>query len=202
MKKIEQWIPVVTVVAGAMMVALVVGSCSSTPSGPPSVQDDICSIFAQRPKWREAAYESALRWGAPVEVQMAIIWKESNFQAQAKTRRKHVLWVIPAGRESSAFGYAQAIDSTWDWYREETGNTGADRDDFDDAADFVGWYMAKSMISNGIQMNDAFAHYLNYHEGHAGYRRGDWRNEDSLKQAATKVADQAAHYRGQLHHCS
>jgi len=202
MKKIEQWIPVVKPVAGAMLLALAVGSCSLTPSGPPSAQDDICSIFAERPKWRDAAYESALRWGAPVEVQMAIIWRESSFRAKAKPKKKRLLSVIPWGRESSAFGYAQAIDSTWEWYREETGNRGADRDDFDDAADFVGWYMAKTMVSNGILMHDAFGQYLNYHEGHAGYRRGGWRSKDWLKQAATQVADRAVHYRGQLRGCS
>lgn len=202
MKKIEQWFSVIRPVAGALVVALGVGSCSSTPPAPPQAQDDICSIFAERPKWRDAAYESALRWGAPIEVQMAIIWKESNFRAEAKPPKKHVLWVVPWGRESSAFGYAQAIDSTWDWYREETGNRGADRNDFDDAADFVGWYMAKTMVSNKVLMHDAFNHYLNYHEGHAGYRSGNWRSKDWLKNAATQVADRAVRYRGQLRRCS
>jgi hypothetical protein len=202
MIKIEQWTPVVKPVVGALLLALAVGSCSSTPSDPPRTQNDICSIFAERPKWREAVYESALRWGAPVEVQMAIIWRESSFRAEAKPPKKRVLAVIPWGRKSSAFGFAQAIDSTWDWYREETGNRDADRDDFDDAADFVGWYMAKTMVSNGILMHDAFNHYLNYHEGHAGYRRGGWRNKDWLKRAATQVADRAVHYRGQLRSCS
>jgi hypothetical protein len=202
MIKIEQWFSVVRPFAGAIVVALGVGSCSSTPADPPRVQDDICSIFAERPNWREAAYEAALRWGAPVEVQMAIIWRESSFRAEAKPPKKYALWVIPWGRESSAFGYAQAINSTWDWYRKETGNRGADRDDFDDAADFVGWYMAKTMVSNGVLMHDAFGQYLNYHEGHAGYRRGDWQSKNWLKQAATQVADRAVRYRGQLHRCS
>ncbi len=202
MIKIEQWISDRRPLSGAILLALIVAACSSTPSGPPRVQDDICAIFAERPAWREAVLDSAIRWGAPVEIQMAILWKESNFRAEARPRKKYVLWVIPWGRASSAYGYAQAIDGTWDWYRRETGNSGADRDDFEDAADFVGWYMAKTMVSNGVLMNDAFSHYLAYHEGHTGFRRGDWRSKGWLQRTATQVADRAVRYRGQFHRCS
>jgi len=51
-------------------------------------------------------------------------------------------------------------------------------------------------------MHDAFSQYLAYHEGHVGYRRGDWRGKARLQAAATRVADQAVRYRGQLHRCS
>ena len=113
MIKIEQWTLNFRPLAGAVLMVLAVGSCSSSPSGPPSVQDDICTIFAERPDWREAVIDSAIRWGAPVEVQMAIIWKESNFRAEARPRKKYALGFIPWGRVSSAYGYAQAIDGTW-----------------------------------------------------------------------------------------
>jgi hypothetical protein len=202
MKKIEQPILSLRPMVGALFMALAIGSCSSTPSGPPRAQDDICAIFAERPSWRDAVLASAKRWGAPVEVQMAIIWKESSFRAQAKPPKRYSLGFIPRGRASSAYGYAQAIDGTWDWYRRETGNKGADRDDFDDAADFVGWYIAKTMASNGVTKYDAFNHYLAYHEGHTGYRRGDWQQKDWLRNAATRVADQAVRYRGQFNRCS
>ncbi|MBK0401294.1 lytic transglycosylase, partial [Limibaculum sp. M0105] len=86
-------------------------------------------------------------------------------------------------------------------YRKDTGRSGADRDDFDDAADFVGWYMAKSRSSNGLDMNDAFNHYLAYHEGHTGYRRGSWRSKSWLVGAANQVALQANRYRSQLQGC-
>ena len=202
MIKIEQWIYDRRTLSGAILLALIVAACSSTPSGPPRAQNNICAIFDERPRWREAMLESAVRWGAPIEVQMAIIWKESSFGAKARPPKKYALGIIPRGRASSAYGYAQAIDGTWDWYRRETGNSGADRDDFEDAADFVGWYMAKTMVTNGVRMNDAFSQYLAYHEGHTGFRRGDWRSKGWLQQAATRVADQAVRYRGQLHRCS
>jgi len=201
MIKIEQWFAYLRPLAGAMILALAVGSCSSTPSGPPSAANDICAIFDERPAWREAVLASAIRWGAPIEVQMAIIWQESGFRAEARPPKRYFLGLIPRGRASSAFGYAQAIDGTWDWYRRETGNRGADRDDFEDAADFVGWYMAKTLVSNGVLMHDAFRHYLAYHEGHAGYRRGDWQSKGWLQSSAGRVADQASLYRGQLQRC-
>ena len=144
MIKNEQWILDFRPFSGALLLALVVGACTSSPSrspsGPPSNQTNICAIFSERPDWQTAMTASSIRWGAPIEVQMAIIWKESNFRAKARTQKTYALGVIPTGRISSAYGYAQAIDGTWDWYRRDTGNSGADRDNFEDAADFIGWY--------------------------------------------------------------
>ena len=201
MIKTEQWFTYVRPAVGALALALAVGSCSSSPSGPPRAQDDICAIFAERPGWRQAVYDSAVRWGAPVEVQMAIIWKESSFRGKVRPPKRYALGVIPWGRASSAYGFAQAIDGTWEWYKRDSGNSGADRDDFDDAADFVGWYMAQTLMTNGILMHDAFNQYLAYHEGHTGFQRGDWRAKRWLQNAATRVADQAVRYRGQLRQC-
>ena len=185
----------------AALLVLIVGSCASSPQGPPSVQDNICAIFAERPDWQDATQASALRWGVPVELQMAIIWRESSFRGEARPPKKYALGIIPWGRQSSAYGYAQAIDSTWDWYRDETGNRDAERTEFEDAADFVGWYAAKTSKVNGVGTYDAFNHYLAYHEGHAGFRRASYKQKPWLMRVATEVASQAAHYRGQLRNC-
>jgi hypothetical protein len=188
----------------ALAVAIFVAACGGGDDvgrGPPTNQDDICAIFAQRPAWRDAIYASAHKWGAPVPVQMAIIWRESSFRSDVRPPKKTYLGV-PIGHISSAYGFAQAIDGTWDWYRKETGNRRADRTRFDDAADFVGWYMAKSWQSNGIGMNDAFNQYLAYHEGHAGHRSGSYRAKPWLLEVATRVAEQTVRYRGQLRRCS
>ncbi|MEM0942873.1 MAG: hypothetical protein AAGI70_02900, partial [Pseudomonadota bacterium] len=85
--------------------------------GPPRAQNDVCAIFAERPAWRDAIRASALKWGAPEAVQMAIIWRESSFRAEARPPRTYFAGVVPTGRVSSAYGFAQAIDGTWDWYR-------------------------------------------------------------------------------------
>mgnify|MGYP006279295205 CR=1 FL=1 len=168
---------------------------------PPGLALAFCSIFDERPDWRDATERAADRWGVPVELVMAIIWKESSYRADVRPPKEYVLGIIPAGRPSSAYGYAQAIDGTWDWYREETGESGADRDDFDDAADFVGWYIAKTMRSNRLPLYEVDDHYIAYHEGHTGYRRGTWRRKGWLLDAARRVADQTARYRSQLRSC-
>jgi hypothetical protein len=167
---------------------------------PPTRQDDICAIFDQRPAWRKAVYASSLKWGAPVPVQMAIIWRESSFRSHVRPPQKVYMGVATA-HISSAYGFAQAIDGTWEWYRRDTGNMRADRTNWYDATDFVGWYMAKSFASNGIGMHDAFNQYLAYHEGHTGHRKGSYRAKPWLTEVAAKVAGQAARYRGQLRQC-
>lgn len=201
MKKREQ--PILSVLrrTAVLAVILAAGSCASTPSGPPRAQDDICRIFDERPRWREAIEASEARWGAPAAVQMAIIWRESSFRGDARPPKTYFLGMIPTGRVSSAYGYSQAIDGTWDWYRRETGNRRAYRGDFEDAADFVGWYMAKTLSLNGLPMSDAYNQYLAYHEGHTGFRRASWRKKPWLKEAAGKVRRQAALYDGQLRRC-
>lgn len=183
---------------------LAVGSCSGGGDHvgvAPSNQDDICAIFAQRPEWRDAAFASAHKWGAPVAVQMAIVWRESSFRSNVRPPKTYTLGV-PTGHISSAYGFAQAIDGTWDWYRDDTGNDDADRTDFEDAIDFVGWYMRKSLGSNGIDMHDAYNQYLAYHEGHAGHRRGSYNAKTWLLAVADRVADQALLYDVQLPSCS
>lgn len=188
-------------VAVALFVTACGGGSDDVVRAPPTHQNDICAIFAQRPAWRDAVYASAHRWGAPVPLQMAIIWRESSFRSHVRPPVKFVSGV-PTGHISSAFGFAQAIDGTWDWYREETGNRDADRSDFDDAADFVGWYVAKSLTLNRIGMNDAFNQYLAYHEGHTGQRNGSYRAKPWLLDVAGDVAHQTARYRRQLRTCS
>ena len=182
--------------------ALALGSCSSTPtSDAPRAQDDACALFAERPGWFEAVQASALRWGAPIELQLAIIWRESSFRAAVRPPQEYALGIVPTGRPSSAFGYAQAIDGTWEWYRSETENWEADRTDFADAADFVGWYVSRTVRVNEVGPFDAYNQYLNYHEGHRGFRKGTWKEKAWLQRAARDVAAQATRYRGQISDC-
>jgi len=183
------------------LLALVLGSCSSTPDGPPQRPQDVCAIFAERPDWRNATEASALRWGAPVELQMAIIWRESGFRADVRPPERYALGIIPTGPASSAFGYPQAIDGTWDWYRDSTGNRWAKRDRFEDASDFIGWYMDRTEKANGVAKWDARNQYLAYHEGHTGFARGSYRNKSWLLRVADSARDRAAMYDRQLRAC-
>lgn len=170
-------------------------------TAPPENKINVCKIFKQYPKWYWAASQSRSRWKVPINVMMAVMHQESRFTADAKPPRTKLLWVIPWTRPSSAYGYTQALDDTWEGYKKSTGNGGADRDDFKDAIDFVGWYINNANRKAGIDKRDAYALYLAYHEGIGGYQRGTYRNKRWLMQVARKVDRRAASYRQQLAYC-
>ena len=50
---------------------------------------------------------------------MAFILQESSYIQGAKPERTKLLGFIPWKRKSSAFGYAQALDGTWERYKKE-----------------------------------------------------------------------------------
>ena len=163
--------------------------------------DNACSVLKQRPKFSRAFRASEQKWGVPIHVMMATIHQESKFIKNAKTPRKYLLGIIPRGRVSSAYGYAQALDGTWNEYRQKTGRRWAQRDNMGDAADFIGWYMTTSKRRNGVSLSDARNQYLNYHEGQSGYSRGSYKRKRWLMLVADKVAKRAALYRTQLRQC-
>ena len=185
-----------------LMVLMVVVLLPACATSPPEQVDNVCDIFREKSGWYEDAKESRARWGVPVSVSMAFMHQESRFVATAKPPRKKLWGVIPGPRPSDAYGYSQAKDSTWEWYQRSTGNYGADRDDFGDAIDFVGWYNNVSHKELGIDKQDAFRLYLAYHEGHVGYRKQSYRSKDWLVDVARKVDRQARQYNSQLQECS
>jgi hypothetical protein len=185
------------IVAAALLLTLL-GACATAP---PSDVNNLCRIFEEKDDWYPAAREAEKEWGVPIPVMMAFIHQESRFLARAKPPRRRILGFIPGPRPSNAYGYSQALESTWKAYQRSAGRYGADRDDFDDAVDFVGWYNHQSWRRNGIQRDDAYRLYLAYHEGHGGYSRGSYRDKAWLQGVARKVADRAARYEVQLTGC-
>ncbi len=184
-----------------LLALVMLGLLSGCANTPPSNTESICAIFQEKSRWYRDAKKSESRWGTPVHVMMAIIRQESTFQFNARPPRKKLLGVIPWKRPSDAYGYAQVLDSTWDWYKSSTGNRGADRDDFDDAIDFVGWYTDLSQKTHDISKWDPYNQYLAYHEGHTGWKRGHWKNKDWLIQAAKRVQRTAEQWGTQLRTC-
>ena len=185
----------------ALIGVLVLAGCSSRYSSAPQQMENACSVLKQRPKFSRAFRSSEQKWGVPIHVMMATIHQESKFIKNAKTPRKYFLGIIPRGRVSSAYGYAQALDGTWNEYRQKTGRRWAQRSNIQDASDFIGWYMTTSKRRNGVSLSDARNQYLNYHEGHSGYARGSYKNKRWLMLVADKVAKRAAQYRTQLRQC-
>jgi len=167
----------------------------------PENLEDICMIFKDRHDWYWAAKESEERWGTPTHIQMAIIHQESSFRFDARPPRTKLLGFIPWSRPSNAYGYAQALDSTWTRYKNATGRQSADRDDFDNAIDFIGWYTDLSNKSEGISKWDPYNQYLAYHEGQAGWRRGSYNQKSWLKKSAKRVDRRAREWWAQLQSC-
>ncbi|MCA0041912.1 transglycosylase SLT domain-containing protein [Celeribacter litoreus] len=185
----------------ALLCFLLLASCGGGYNSAPKNLDNACSIVSQRPSYLKAMKKTERKWGIPVNVQMATLYQESKFIGDARTPYRYVLGVIPMGRQSSAYGYAQALDATWDEYRVEQGRRGAKRDRFTDATDFMGWYMNESTERLGIAKTDAQAQYLAYHEGRTGYARGSYRYKPWLMRVSSAVDARSDLYRSQLIAC-
>jgi len=158
-------------------------------------------MFDEKRRWHKAAKRSKEKWGVPIHVTMAFIHQESKFKSKIKPPRSKILWIFPGPRPSSAFGYAQALKGTWKQYQQEAGGRFADRDNFSDAVDFIGWYNNKSYKVNGIERGDAYHLYLAYHEGHGGFNRRSFKNKQWLKDVAKKVSRKAQLYKRQYKAC-
>lgn len=189
-----RWIPLIVLLAGC---AGILPNSSSTPGN----IENACSIVRSKPLWRVEMRDVERKWGTPTSVQMAIIYHESSFRARARTPMKRLWGIFPTGRVSSAYGYAQALDGTWNWYRDETGRRFARRDNFGDAVDFIGWYNNKSNNQLGISKTDTRRLYLAYHEGHTGYKRGSYNKKPWLLRVAGNADETERKYREQLRTC-
>ncbi|MDB4511840.1 transglycosylase SLT domain-containing protein [Arenicella sp.] len=168
---------------------------------PPADVSNICAIFKEHPKWYKSAKASSIRWGGPIQLPMAIMYQESAFKHNAKPPMQYFLWFIPTGRASNAYGYAQALQSTWAEYQREVGSRFRDRDNFANAYDFIQWYMHKTYQRNGVSKWDYYAQYLNYHEGQGGYSRGTHNGKQWLLNTAQRVDQRAKQYAAQIQQC-
>ena len=160
-----------------------------------------CIIFEQKKNWYKSTKNSFNKWGTPIALQLAIINQESSFTQFAKPKRKKVFGIIPGFRPSTAFGFAQVTNPTWDWYKTKTGNKNASRANFADVTDFIGWYVTQSEKIAGISKNDFYNQYLAYHEGQGGWKKGTHENKKWLIDVAKNVATNANMYNNQLKEC-
>ena len=193
-----------------MITLIMVSACSSSPpkktkthhsSTKSTPSSNICTLFQKNPDWYWEALDTYNHWGVPVSVQMAIMQRESDFQAGARPPSKQLFGFIPWGNVTSAYGYAQAVNGTWQDYQRETGQHNTNRDQFGDSSDFVGWYCNKAHKKLGIPLNNAYELYLAYHEGLAGYANQSYVNQAWLLQVAQSVQNRANQYRTQIAEC-
>ncbi len=162
--------------------------------------ENACDILNTDDSWREAFEKTFQKYGVPPHVVMAIIYQESRFVSDARPPRKVVMG-IPMDRPSNAYGYAQALDPTWDWYQNKTGNSSAVRDNLADAVDFIGWYVQTNYDRTGVSKWDTKEQYLAYHEGSGGYLKETYKEKEWLIAVSEKVGRHAEVYRQQLANC-
>ncbi len=182
-----------------IVLSLMLTACISPP--PPADVNNICHVFRQYPNWYRAAKDVERRWKVPVPVQMAIIHQESKFDAKARPARTKLFTVIPWKRPSSAYGYTQALESTWQSYKQNNGNLFSSREDFSDGVDFIGWYANQANVRAGISRSDTYSLYLAYHEGVGGYQHKSYLRKPWLLHVARKVNAKAQSYSMQLKTC-
>ena len=176
----------------------VLQSCATKP---PENPDNICLIFQEKRSWYKAAIISEKRWKIPPYVLISFVHQESSFKSNARPEREKILGVIPWFRPSTAVGYSQALTKTWDDYKDETGNTRANRKNFSDSADFIGWYASKGYYQ-GFEKTDARSLYLAYHEGYGGFEKKSYRKKQWLIKVADRVQARSTKYQKQYWGCA
>ena len=170
-----------------------------TDSAPTQVSN-ACSIFQENPEWRQATAKVEKKWGVPASTQLAFIYQESTFQSDVEPPRSKLWGLIPWFRSSSAHGYTQALDHTWEQYLKSTHQTFASRESFEDAADFIGWYVHSAHKRLHVPYSQTKALYLAYHDGIGHYEDHKLPKSKWLAVAGA-VEKQAMKYRQQLVTC-
>ncbi len=185
------------VLINSFIVSIFLSSCVTKP---PESPDNICHIFEEKRNWYRSAIKAEDKWNLPPHVLMSFVYQESSFRSNAKPERQKLLGFIPWSRSSSALGYSQALDSTWDDYKDETGNFLANRREFRDSADFIGWYADRG-YKRGFKKKDAKSLYLAYHEGYSGYDKKTYSEKKWLIEVANKVQQRSSKYQTQYSKC-
>ena len=179
-----------------ILIFFLINGCSSIPSN----TANSCNIFNERYFWYKHTKKVEQKWGTPIYIQLAIIKMESDFDWLAKPPRQKIFKIVPYKRQSSSFGYSQAIKGTWEQYKKETGNKLASRVRFKDSVDFIGWYTNKTESILKISKKNAFKQYLAYHEGWGNFK--NYKKNKKVIVLAKKVEKQSNIYKKQLKKCS
>ena len=172
-------------------------SCSSVPK----YTSNACKIFGEKYLWYKHAKKSSERYGVPIHIILAFVNKESGFNRWAKPKRTRLFKVIPYKRPSSSFGYSQAVNKTWEQYKNETNNLLALRTRFKDSVMFISWYINKTNKINKIPLNDSYRQYLNYYLGWGDYAKKVYKTNKKAIIFAKSVEKQSKIYKSQLREC-
>jgi len=97
-----------------LVLAMVLSGAVDTASAASSL-DNACKLLSERVGWFTIADDASKKWKVPVPVLLAVMYHESRFKADASPKT------------TTAFGYAQALDGTWEQYKTATSASSARR---------------------------------------------------------------------------
>ena len=180
-----------------IFIFIFLSSCSSVPKYP----QNACKIFGENYLWYKSIKKSSEKYGSPIHIILAFVNKESGFNRWAKPKRTKLFKIVPYKRPSSSFGYSQAVNKTWELYKNETNNPLALRTRFRDSVFFISWYISKTNKINKIPLNDAYRQYLNYYLGWGSYAKKTYKTDKKAIIFAKKVQEQSKIYKNQLSDC-
>ena len=172
-------------------------ACSTVPKYP----QNACKIFGQNYLWYKSIKKSSKTYDVPIYIILAFVNKESSFNRWAKPPRTKLFKIIPYKRPSSSFGYSQAVNKTWELYKNETNSPLALRTRFKDSVMFIGWYISKTNKINKIPKNDSYRQYLNYYLGWGNYAKKVYKTDKKAIIFAKSVEKQSKIYKSQLREC-
>mgnify|MGYP001486451202 CR=1 FL=1 len=175
----------------------IITSCSSIPKYP----QNACKIFGEKYSYLKYSRAASKKWNVPISSILAVINKESGFRRFAKPKRTKLFKIIPYRRPSSSLGFSQAVNKTWDLYKEENNKPMALRISFKNSSDFIGWYFWKTNKINKVSLKDTRNMYLNYYLGWGAYKNKAYEQDKKAIIFAKNVEKQAKIYKIQLQEC-
>ncbi len=182
----------------SLLLVLFLSNCASHPA---IEVNNICDVLDENVSWYKAVRNSEKKWGVPKSLVLAFIHQESHFASNAKPPRGKIFGTIPWLRSSSAYGFGQVKNETWQWYQEKNNISGVSRDDFTDVVNFISWYVVWHSKRLGIAKDDAYYQYLAYHEGDGGFKKRSYKNKPWLIDVAKSVAKTSTKYEKQIKQC-
>ena len=185
----------------SLLTIVFVAKFNSGESKTTQYKNNACKMLKENPDWYLSLKASEARWKTPIHIQLGMIRQESSFGHDARPLRKNKWYEFWDNYASSAHGYSQALNGTWEHYLKSTNGVLKNRESFKDATDFIGWYNNNSNIKNNIALNNPKELYLAYHEGWNGYKNKTYEAKDFLKGASQNVVKWSAKYKSQLQDC-
>lgn len=180
------------------MVSLV-WTCSQAVLTPTDYDKRICRVVQSNWGWSYSINKAAKRYDISPGLLLSIIYHESGFQPRVRPKPYKILGFIP-WQMSTAYGYGQIKNETWEWYKSHNPGWFQSRTNFTDTLDFIGWYyqlFLKKAKTDYLHRD----FYLAYHEGLGGYERGTYHNNKWLMNKANQVALRAELYDEALREC-